>query len=99
MSKKLEIILISVFVFIFPFMKIKFGSLPIYFIDLFYVFLIIKYGFQKRIFIDHKFIFLYLLFSFFSFLVEFTTHYSIISIYFLLRYTLLFMDFFIFLKI
>ena len=94
MSKKLEIILISVFVFIFPFMKIKFGSLPIYFIDLFYVFLIIKYGFQKRIFIDHKFIFLYLLFSFFSFLVEFTSHYSILSIYFLLRYTLPFYGFF-----
>lgn len=88
MIKKLEIILISILVLVFPFMKIKFGSTPLYFVDIFHLYLIVKFGFKTKVPKETKFIFLYLLFTFFSFLVEFTTHFSIISIYFLIRYTL-----------
>tara|TARA_A100001015_G_C15007172_1_gene721259 strand:+ start:1349 stop:1615 length:267 start_codon:yes stop_codon:yes gene_type:complete len=80
MIKKFEIILISILVLVFPYMKIKFGSTPLYFVDIFHLYLIFKYGFRTKVLKETKFIFLYLLFTFFSFLVEFTTHFSIISL-------------------
>ena len=97
MNKKLEIVIISFLVLVFPFMKIKFGSTPLYFVDIFYLYLIVKFGFKTKILKVTKFIFLYLLFTFFSFLAEYTTHFSIISVYFLIRNTLPFYIFFYFL--
>ena len=98
MSKKLEIFLISILVFVFPYMKIKLGVTPIYFIDVLYIYLIFKYGFKKRVFTEQKAIIFFIFFSFLSFLVEFISHFSIISVYFLLRFTLPFYAFFYFSK-
>ena len=98
MTKKLEIVLISILVFVFPYMKIKLGVTPIYFIDVLYIYLIVKYGLKKRIFTEQKAIVFFILFSFLSFLVEFISHFSIISVYFLVRFTLPFYVFFYFSK-
>jgi hypothetical protein len=97
MSKKLEIVIISFLVLVFPYMKIKFGETPLYFVDIFYLYLIVKFGFKTKVLKEIKIIFLYLLFTFFSFLAEYTSHFSIISVYFLIRFTLPFYIFFYFL--
>ena len=90
----LLIIILTVLTFVFPYMKIKIGSIPIYFLDvfvLFLYFLIKKENLKNENWL--KFLKAYFLFTIISFFYELLLYSNIESIYFYFRLTLNFFNF------
>tara|TARA_B100001057_G_scaffold478938_1_gene549967 strand:- start:196 stop:1509 length:1314 start_codon:yes stop_codon:yes gene_type:complete len=90
----LLIIILTVLTFVFPYMKIKIVSIPIYFLDVFILFL---YFFIKKENLKNeywlKFLKAYFLFTIISFFYELLLYNNIESIYFYFRLTLNFLIF------
>ena len=93
-KKKYYLILITILILVLPYLKLRFGSLPIYFLDI--VMLVSFYKFKSRFNKSTKFnklLFFYVLFSFFSFLVELLVYNNYITIYFFVRWILSYLTF------
>lgn len=93
-KKKYYLIVISILILVLPYLKLRFGSLPIYFLDI--VMLFSFYKFKSRFNKSTKFnklLFFYFLFSFFSFLVELLVYNNYITIYFFMRWILSYLTF------
>jgi hypothetical protein len=93
-KKKYYLIVITILILVLPYLKLRFGSLPIYFLDI--VMLVSVYKFKSRVQKSSKFnklLFFYVLFSFFSFLVELLVYNNYITIYFFMRWILSYLTF------
>ena len=93
-KKKYYLILITILILVLPYLKLRFGSLPIYFLDI--VMLFSFYKFKSRFNKStkfHKLLVFYIFFSFCSFLVELLVYNNYISIYFFIRWILSYLTF------
>lgn len=93
-KNKYYLIVISILILILPYLKLRFGSMPVYFLDI--VMLVSFFKFKPKSFKPNKFhmlLVLYILFSFFSFLVELLVYNNYITIYFFIRWILSYLTF------
>ena len=102
MNKKKNnyLILISILILVLPYLKIRFGSMPVYFLDL--VTLVCFFKFRPRSLKTNKFnklLAFYVLVSFFSFLVELLVYNDYISIYFFMRWILSYLSFIVIIEL
>lgn len=93
-KRKYYLIVISLLIMVLPYLKLSFGSMPVYFIDV--VMLVSFFKFKPKTFKPnkfHKLLFFYVLFSFFSFLFELLAYNNYIIIYFFIRWILSYLTF------
>ena len=93
-KKKYYLILITILILVLPYLKLRFGSLPVYFLDI--LMLVSFFKFKPKSFKPnkfHKLLFFYILFSFCSFLVELLVYSNYNTIYFFIRWILSYLTF------